>query len=145
MLRLRNLKKHLTQRNLVILLAVSAVMYYMYTNNMLQSLSGLNQKGGDTSNEKATIVLFYAPWCPHCKDIMPMWDSIAKKHKDDTNVNVKKVNCEDQPEQAEKNEVAAFPTIILFKNGQPIKYTGDRDEESIENFISNTNSRNNTQ
>ena len=138
MLKLRNLKKYLTQRNLVIILAVSVVVYCLYANNMLPSLPGQSQSGGEAgADEKVTIVLYYAPWCPHCKDMMPLWGELSKKHKDDANVDVKKVNCEDQPEQAEKNDVTAFPTIILFKNGQPIKYTGDRDEESIESFISN--------
>ena len=140
MLKLRNLKKYLTQRNLAILLAVSAVLYYLYVNNMLPSMAtlGQSQNGGEAdSDEKATIVLYYAPWCPHCKDIMPMWSGLSKKHKDDVKVDVKKVNCEEHPEQAEQNEVAAFPTIILFKNGKPYKYTGDRDVDSIESFISN--------
>jgi protein disulfide-isomerase-like protein len=128
-----NLKKYMTQRNMLVVgVALAAVFYYLHINNMMPPMI---QSGGE-ADKKITVVLFYAPWCPHCKDIMPMWKKLVEKHSSDNKVEVKKVNCEDKPEQAEQNDVQGFPTIIMFKNGKKVKYEGERTEEGIENFIS---------
>ena len=130
MFNLNLVKPYLTPTNLVVTLVVVAIAYYLYTRQMS------NGQTGGSSDEKTVVVLYYAPWCPHCKDIMPMWDNLKKKYASDGKVEVKKVDCEADPEQASKNDVKAFPTIILFKNGEKVQYEGDRNEEAVENFIS---------
>ena len=65
--------------------------------------------------EGTAIVDFYADWCGPCKVMSPIIDKIAEEN---TNVNVGKVNVDDNPELAEKYEVMSIPTIIIFKNGE---------------------------
>ncbi len=132
MFNLNLVKTYLTTTNLAIALAVVvvAVSGYLYMRS-----SSSAQTGG-ASDEKAVVVLYYAPWCPHCKDIMPMWENLKNKHASDSKLEVKKVDCEAEPEEASKNDVKAFPTIILFKNGEKVQYEGERNEEAVENFVS---------
>ena len=40
------------------------------------------------------------------------------------------------PEEAKKNNVDGFPTILLFKDGKSVPYEGDRTAEAIKDFIS---------
>ena len=81
------------------------------------------------------VVLYYAPWCPHCKNIMPTWDRLQAE-SEGSNVSVEKIDCEANPEAAEENGVSGFPTIILYKNGKSVTYEGDRSLDDFKAFIS---------
>lgn len=37
------------------------------------------------------FVKFYAPWCGHCKHLIPVWEELYLNHKDELNVG--KVDC----------------------------------------------------
>jgi len=82
---------------------------------------------------QTSMVLFYAPWCPHCKSMMGDWNKL-KKHAP-KHINIAKVNCDKKPHMAAKHKVKGFPTIILFKNGKKIPYQGPRDLDHFLNFL----------
>lgn len=84
---------------------------------------------------KPSMVLFYAPWCPHCKTIMGDWEKLRKRVGQ--NIEIVKVNCDEKPEMAEKHDVKGFPTIILFKDGKKIHFEGSRNLENFMTFIKN--------
>ena len=80
------------------------------------------------------MVLFYAPWCPHCKSIMPEWQKF--KDLNDTNIRVIKINCDDYPDYAKQFGVKGFPTIYFLPDGlnnpkNLIEYTGPRKGEAF--------------
>tara|TARA_B100000586_G_scaffold269328_2_gene247907 strand:+ start:553 stop:1077 length:525 start_codon:yes stop_codon:yes gene_type:complete len=81
------------------------------------------------------LVLFYAPWCPHCKDMLPEWDKFAEANR--SNVEAKKVNSEEQPALIKEYDVQGFPTILLLDpNGKTIAtYEGGRDAKSFADFV----------
>ena len=81
-----------------------------------------------------TLVLFYADWCGHCNKLEPTWEKAAKKANTEKK-NMVKVNVGDKtPEQQallEKYEIDGFPTILIFQNGKPTSYDGERTEEAF--------------
>ena len=81
------------------------------------------------------LVLFYAPWCPHCKNMLPEWDKFAETNR--SNVEAKKVNSEEQPALIKEYDVQGFPTILLLDaNGKTIAtYEGGRDAKSFADFV----------
>lgn len=106
--------------------------------------SGSASAGGNNANvegfdegfgNKPCLALFYAPWCGHCKNLMPTWDSLQEKN---SNV-MTKVNCDDNKDMAEKHGIAGFPTIKFCHNGlnndNSTEYNGDRNEEGIMAFL----------
>ena len=69
--------------------------------------------------EGKVLVDFYADWCGPCKIMSPVIDKIAEEKSE--SVKVGKVNVDDNPELAEKYGIMSIPTIIIFKNGNPVK------------------------
>jgi thioredoxin 1 len=66
------------------------------------------------SSDKITIVDFWAEWCGPCRTQLPILENYAKKNED---VQVVKINVDQNAELASEYGVKSIPTIIFFKNG----------------------------
>lgn len=84
-------------------------------------------------DDSCTIILFYAPWCPYCKAIKETYSLLGEKLEE--KVKVLAFNSENNKEQLQimKEDspqlVTAFPTLIMYKDGQPIEKIGNTPEE----------------
>jgi thioredoxin 1 len=68
-------------------------------------------------NEKTVLVDFSAVWCGPCRMQTPILEKFAAAHED---VDVVKVDVDDDPALASKYEVRGIPTILLFKKGEKV-------------------------
>jgi thioredoxin 1 len=64
------------------------------------------------------LVDFWAPWCGPCRMVAPVVDELANEY--DGKVSFVKVNVDDNPKTASQYGVMSIPTLIVFKNGQPV-------------------------
>lgn len=65
------------------------------------------------------LVDFWATWCGPCKMLAPVIDEIAEEG----NVEVGKINVDEEGELAIKFNVMSIPTVMLFNKGQVVKTT----------------------
>ena len=66
------------------------------------------------------LVDFYADWCGPCKMQSPVLEEVANEMN---NVTIVKLNVDNDPAIAQKFNVMSIPTLVLFKNGDPIATT----------------------
>lgn len=86
---------------------------------------------------KHSLVDFYASWCGHCKKLSPIYDELAETYKKSKDVQIVKIECDENRVMCQQFGIQGFPTLKLFKNGEsePIDYEGPRDVESFIKFI----------
>lgn len=74
-----------------------------------------------TKSYQEVLIDFYADWCNPCKVMTP----VLEKFEDIYKIPVVKVDIEVYPELTDQYKVLSIPTLILFKNGDPVwRYTG---------------------
>jgi thioredoxin 1 len=65
------------------------------------------------------LVDFWATWCGPCKMIAPIVEQIASENEG--KIRVGKLDVDANGQTALKYGVMSIPTLILFKNGQPVE------------------------
>lgn len=68
-----------------------------------------------------SVVDFWAPWCGPCHQMAPALEAFAGVNAG--KVRVFKVDSDDNPKTAEKYGIRGIPTVIFFKDGEPIDTT----------------------
>ncbi|MBD2461058.1 thioredoxin [Oscillatoria sp. FACHB-1407] len=64
------------------------------------------------------LIDFYAPWCGPCQLMAKILEQVNAQLKD--RLRVVKINTDNYPDLATQYQVYALPTLVLFKQGQPV-------------------------
>jgi thioredoxin 1 len=67
----------------------------------------------------AALVDFWAEWCMPCRMLAPTIEDVANEYAG--RLKVGKVDTDSNREVSMKFGISAIPTVILFKDGQPVK------------------------
>jgi len=82
---------------------------------------------------KLLLVDFYATWCGPCKTIAPKIVAMADEMKDFCLF--AKVDVDENEETAEKYEIQAMPTFLIFANGMKVDSMAGANETKIREMI----------
>lgn len=70
-------------------------------------------------SREVIVTDFWAEWCGPCKMIAPVLDEIAREY--DGKLKVAKLDVDTNPSTAMAYGVLSIPTLLVFKNGQPVE------------------------
>ena len=65
-------------------------------------------------SEKPVVLDFWASWCNPCRIMSPIVDEVAESVDE---VNIYKVNVNEQKEIADKYAITSIPTMLYIKDG----------------------------
>jgi thioredoxin 1 len=69
--------------------------------------------------EGYTLVDFWAPWCGPCRMVSPVIEELSGDFAG--KVKVGKMNVDDNPKVAMNFRIMSIPTVMLFKDGEPVE------------------------
>lgn len=94
---------------------------------------GANFANEIIKSDKHVLLEIYTPWCGHCKQLEPIYKSLANKLANYQDIVIAKMDGSSN--EYPKVEASGYPTIFFFPKGKkdkPIKYEGDR---TIQKFL----------
>ncbi|XP_055596873.1 protein disulfide-isomerase A5 [Uranotaenia lowii] len=86
--------------------------------------------------KKHVLLMFYAPWCGHCKRAKPEFAGAAEHFKDDPKVALAAVDCTRYSGVCSAYEVRGYPTMKYFSYLKTVQeYNGGRTEVDFIKFL----------
>ena len=80
------------------------------------------------------LVDLWAPWCPPCRMVAPVLESLARKHA--RRLKLVKVNVDQAPATARRYEAMSIPTLVLLDGGREVeRIVGALPEAQLETRI----------
>jgi len=86
------------------------------------------------TESKLAVVLFYAPWCGHCKAFKPEFERIATALKE-KGIPCGRIDGDAESEISESVGLEGFPTIFVYVDGKYVKYDGARSKDGVLAFV----------
>lgn len=104
------------------------------TNQATQSVTDESFQADVLKSRKPVLVDYWAEWCAPCKMIGPLLEESAAEYAD--RLTVAKLNIDQNPATPTRYGVRGIPTLMLFKEGQPVAvHVGSLSRSQLGAFI----------
>ena len=95
----------------------------------MEQISSAEWQSKVIDSAKPVLVDFFATWCGPCKAMAPIIEEIADEHPE---IDVYKLDIDENMDIAKKYGIMSIPTCIVFKNGeQACQIIGSRPKDEI--------------
>ncbi|MFC9302927.1 thioredoxin [Streptomyces albidoflavus] len=85
----------------------------------LKSVTDASFEQDVLKSDKPVLVDFWAAWCGPCRQIAPSLEAIVAEHGEQ--IEVVKLNIDENPETAAKYGVMSIPTLNVYQGGEVAK------------------------
>jgi thiol-disulfide isomerase/thioredoxin len=109
--------------------------YLNYKQKYMNLKSHNVMTGGASTQNK--LYLFKAEWCGHCQNFKSTWSQLQKEMKD--HVEFVTYDADNHKNEIKKYNIQGFPTLILHTGSKAVEYNGQRDINSLKDFIKEYN------
>lgn len=128
-----------------IIIIFSSVAYYYYVNFVRKNLNNdyvdnkeFVNENDDGNTKEATLYFFYTTWCPYCKVSRPEWDKLIEQTGGvvkSTKIIFRDIDCDKNPDIADRYKVDGYPTIKLIYNNKIYDYDAKPSVETLNEFL----------
>ena len=86
------------------------------------------------SSSTPVLVDYWAEWCGPCKMVAPVLEELAEELEG--KITIGKIDVDSNRDSAAKQNVMSIPTLILFKDGNPVdQRVGALTKNQLKDFI----------
>jgi len=86
------------------------------------------------ASKKTILVDFWAPWCPHCRKINPIYEQIAEEYADV--FEIVKLDMDEDDRLWDDLNVELIPTLRIYANGEVVdSVVNPHSKAAIEEFL----------
>ena len=103
-------------------------------STLVAQVDASNWEAEVLKSPQLVMVDFWAVWCGPCQMVAPIVEELAQEYAG--KLKVVKLNTDEAPEIAGRYQIMSIPTIIFFKDGQPVeKLIGARPKQQFKQVI----------
>jgi len=103
-------------------------------NYIMKQINNQEELDHILNDKKPVIIDFYADWCPPCKSLLPIVESLAEEYKDD--IEIVKINVDSNQAIAQQFGVMNIPALFFIKDRKVTEHmVGLQTKTKLENKI----------
>lgn len=122
---------------IILILWLLFVWFVRLFGSTQESLSNKSNGSAGSDSSAKRVVLYWADWCPHCKNFLPVWKQFEKEARSfNLPVLIQTVDCVNSKSECDNAKVHGFPTVRLYNpDGSFIEYRGNRTLADVKSWV----------